>query len=110
MNRPTAVILIATIVVLAWMHNPAWADPLKVTQETYDAYQEYLQAVQGTKQGAFAVSQDGVWSNYVYCAEEDCVLTELAREAIAGCEQNGQMKCMLLATNRDAKLEVEVQQ
>jgi hypothetical protein len=39
--------------------------------------------------------------------EADCVLTDLARNAINGCKRNSPMKG-LLAANRDAKMEIEV--
>jgi hypothetical protein len=67
----------------------------EITEETNANYQTYLKQIGSTKRGAFAVTEDGFYSYYIYCLEISCNsgYATLARE-----------KCKILASGRDCIL------
>jgi hypothetical protein len=107
MQRGAARLLLAAVFSLG-LAGTAAADTLKIAQVVYDSYQEYLKRIGTNKTGAFAVSLAGNKSYNVYCTNETCLLTDLAREAMQKCEQDTQLPCTLLATNRDQKIQFEI--
>jgi hypothetical protein len=101
--RATKMALVAALSI--GLTGTAFADTLQISQHVYDSYQEYLKNVGSNKPGAFAVSQSGQKSFYVYCENENCYLSALAKEALDTCQRDTNLPCTLLATNRDQKIE-----
>jgi hypothetical protein len=72
--------------------------PLVISPGTNVFFQAYLSST--SSRSAFAVSEDGSASFYSYCGLGTCNgLSNIGQEAIKGCEQLGQGRCVVLGSN-----------
>lgn len=72
--------------------------PLVISPATNVFFQAYLSST--SSRSAFAVSEDGSASFYSYCGLGTCNgLSNIGKEAIKGCEELGQGRCVVLGSN-----------
>lgn len=80
--------------------GPATSDvgtqPIAISPATQSALGTYLQQVKTTRPGAFAVSEDGADSYFVWCEEMTCTEVSYATPAIKRCESLSGKHCVAL--------------
>jgi hypothetical protein len=73
-----------------------YATPLEISPGTQGALDAYLRSVKVTRPGAFAVSEDGRDSYYVWCEEFSCDAVSYATPAIQLCRSISGKPCLAL--------------
>ena len=76
--------------------SDAGAQPIAISPTTQSALSTYLQQVKTTRPGAFAVSEDGADSYFVWCEEMTCVDISYATPAVQRCESLSGKHCVTL--------------
>lgn len=71
-----------------------------ISRGTWEYFETYLQTIGATNRGAFAVSEDGYYATYYYCATAQGCFTNInySNEAIKSCQSKG-YKCIVFAKN-----------
>lgn len=90
---------------------PAVADQakIKLSPAVWADFQAYLQGISSTRQGAYAVVEDGQGGIGYYCPGQRCKQTLFRKGAIDNCERiNPGYKCIIFAEDRDIQVEYEV--
>ena len=82
--------------------NPG-AQSVEISLATQESLGAYLKDVRNTRPGAFAVSEDGMNSYYVWCDEIGCYEISYAIPAIAGCESLSGQHCVALYVRDQAR-------
>ncbi|MBL8710952.1 MAG: hypothetical protein JNL25_17285 [Rhodospirillaceae bacterium] len=72
------------------------AAPLVISQATYAALNEYIDAIYPYRRGVFAVSADGNNSFYFYCPDASCETNLFGTHAVAQCESLSGQDCLML--------------
>jgi hypothetical protein len=75
---------------------PIGTIPLEISPGTQNALDVYLRAVKSTRPGAFAVSEDGRDSFYVWCEDMVCDAVSYATPAIQHCRGISGKPCLAL--------------
>ncbi|WP_303979172.1 hypothetical protein [Dongia mobilis] len=81
-------------------------EPVRIGDNTWAAYQRYLETIGTTGQGAFATASDGKGGSSWVCMAALCTkVNEYPARAIASCEaKNPGYTCVLFAANRVPKI------
>ena len=72
------------------------SQPLALSPDTQSALSTYLRQVMTTRPGAFAVSEDGADSYFVWCEELACTEFTYSTPAVARCESMSGKHCVTL--------------
>ncbi len=72
------------------------SQPLALSPATQSALGTYLQQVKTTRPGAFAVSEDGADSYFVWCEEMACTEFTYSTPAVERCESLSGKRCLTL--------------
>ena len=81
---------------------------LDISEDTNANYQDYLKIIGSTKKGAFAVSENGVYSWFIYCTDANCIPDGIGRDALAKCQSFSGQRCQLMAYGRDLRIPITV--
>lgn len=101
MTRSILVLLTSVgLLLAACATQPETTAPLVVTKKVEDHLNRYLAEVAAGRQGAFAVTLTGNSSYYSVCESGACNgQYNFSNEAIRGCENYGQGRCVVLSSN-----------
>jgi len=101
MSKSIAAALIFVGTLLAGCASePQSGEPLVITRKVEDHLNKYLAEVAAGRQGAFAVTLSGNSSYYSICESGTCNgQFNFSNEAIRGCENYGQGRCVVLSSN-----------
>lgn len=94
------VLAVAGLLLGGCASQPEVTEPLVITKKVEDHLQKYLAEVAAGRQGAFAVTLTGNSSYYSVCESGACNgQFNFSNEAIRGCENYGQGRCVVLSSN-----------
>lgn len=94
------VLAVAGLLLGGCASQPEVTEPLVITKKVEDHLQKYLAEVAAGRQGAFAITLTGNSSYYSVCESGACNgQFNFSNEAIRGCENYGQGRCVVLSSN-----------
>lgn len=94
------VLAVAGLLLGGCASQPEVTEPLVITKKVEDHLQKYLAEVAAGRQGAFAVTLTDNSSYYSVCESGACNgQFNFSNEAIRGCENYGQGRCVVLSSN-----------
>jgi hypothetical protein len=101
MSKSIFVVLsVAGLLLSGCASQPEVTGPLVITKKVEAHLQKYLAEVAAGRQGAFAVTLSGNSSYYSVCESGACNgQFNFSNEAIRGCENYGQGRCVVLSSN-----------
>lgn len=101
MSKSILVLLVSAGLFLAGCASqPETSGSLVITKKVEDHLNKYLAEVAAGRQGAFAVTLNGNSSYYSVCESGACNgQFNFSNEAIRGCENYGQGRCVVLSSN-----------
>lgn len=92
--------LAALVILSACAGSETGGKPLVISARTNEHFQKYLREIDAGRAGAFAVTEDGRSAYYSVCESGSCNgQYNFSNEAIHGCENYGQGRCVILASN-----------
>lgn len=95
-----AALALACALVAGCASDPLSGEPLVITKKVEDHLKKYMAEAAAGRQGAIAITLTGNSSYYSVCESGSCNgQFNFSNEAIRGCENYGQGRCIVLASN-----------
>lgn len=102
-------LLLASLAITACASGGTKGGTRTITNEAWGHYQSYLADIGPTNPGAFAVSEDGRYSFYVYCRDVRCASgTTYKHDAMRRCRDLSKQECYVFAFRRNIEVSYKV--
>lgn len=85
------------------------SEQITISKDVWSKYQKYLTRVRSSHPGAFAVSKDGKYADYVWCSDMACIGQGYKNEALGYCERLSSMDCIVFAFGDDILVNYKIE-